>query len=175
MLAHKAIFAAALAVSCTFLGGSAQAADSNRNNWQVVAPQGSGFSILMPGNPAPQTFSGKYNGADLVSHIYRFDAPDGREDYLVGYVDYPSSMNTASILEANRKSEIGTGRVLWEQNTTLNGHPGKRIAATDGTRAWVSEFYVAGNRGYAARYTTRNLMRAVLDAAPFLGSFQLTE
>jgi hypothetical protein len=129
----------------------------------------------MPGNPTTQTFSGKYNGADLVSHIFHFAAPDQSEDYIVGYADYPSSMNAVSILEANRKSEIGTGRVLWEQNTNLNGHPGKRMAVTDGTRAWVSEFYVAGNRGYAARYATRNLLRAVLDAAPFLGSLQITQ
>ena len=175
MFPNKAMFAAALAVSYMFLGGSAQAADSNLNNWQIVAPQGSGFSILMPGNPTPQTYSSKYNGADLLSHVYNLAAPDGSEDFMAGYADYPTNVNAASILEGNRKSEIGAGHVLFEQNTTLNGHPGKRIAVTDGKRAWVSEFYVAGNRGYAARYTTRNLLRAALDAAPFLGSLQIAQ
>jgi hypothetical protein len=39
MFTHKATLAAVLAASCMFLGGNAQAADSNRNNWQIVAPR----------------------------------------------------------------------------------------------------------------------------------------
>ena len=110
-----------------------------------------------------------------VREIVEATALPVNADFMAGYADYPTNMNATSILEGNRKSETGAGHVLWEQNATLNGHPGKRIAVTDGTRAWVSEFYGAGNRGYAARYTTRNLLRAALDAAPFLGSLQIAQ
>jgi hypothetical protein len=175
MFTHKTTFAAAVAAFYMFLGGSAQAAIGSQN-WQVVAPEGAGFSVLMPGQPKMSTTPGKSpRGADWVDRSFVWASPDESESYLAEVCEYTASLDVAVSIENVRKGAIGAGKLLWEKNETMNGHPGKKVAATDGKSVWVVEFYIATTRIYVAKYSSRNLLRAIAGAVPFLDSFQITQ
>jgi hypothetical protein len=174
MFTHKATFAAVVAAFYMFLGGSAQAAIGS-HNWQVVAPAGAGFSVLMPGQPKINETRGKSpSGADWLDHSLVWVSPDESESYQAEVCEYTGNLDVPVSIAGVRKGAIGEGKLLWEKNETMNGHPGKKVAATDGKSVWVVEFYVATTRIYVAKYSTRNLLRALSGAMPFLDSFQIT-
>jgi hypothetical protein len=173
MLANKINFAASVATFCMFLGGSAQAANAN-HNWQLITTNDRAFSVMMPGVPKAKTEQGKsQNGVTWTSTIYDYVTPDNSEGFNITVVDFSANLDAAGFLEEQRKTEAGRGKILWQHDETLNGHPGKKIAATNGKIIWVAEVYVAGNRIYYVRYTTTNLLHGVMSAAPFLESFKI--
>jgi hypothetical protein len=175
MFTHKATLAAAAAAFYMFLGGSAQAAIGS-HNWQVVAPEGAGFTVLMPGQPKLSTTRGKSpHGADWLDHSFVWVSTDGSESFTAEVCEYSGNLDVAVSMQGVRKGAIGEGKVLWEKNETTNGHPGKQIAATDGKSAWVVEFYVAATRIYVVKYSTRNVLKALAGAVPFFDSFHVTQ
>ncbi len=174
MFTPKTTFAAAVAAFCMFLGGSAQAAIGS-HNWQVFAPEGAGFSVLMPGQPKLSTTRGKSpSGADWLDHSFLWASRDESESYTAEVCEYTGNLDVAVSIQGVRKGAIGEGKLLWEKNETMNGHPGKKVAATDGKSVWVVEFYIATTRIYVAKYSSRNLLNALAGAVPFLDSFQIT-
>ena len=91
----------------------------------AFAPAGAGFSVQMPGTPQERT---NPNG----THMYA--AQVGKLAYIVGYHDLPPRVRpTASIRErvfdASRDAMTGQGgaKLLGEQDTTLDGHPGREM------------------------------------------------
>jgi hypothetical protein len=175
MFTYKATLAAAVAAFYMFLGGSAHAAIGS-HDWQVVAPAGAGFSVVMPGQPKMSTSRGKSpHGADWLDHSFVWASPDNSESYTAEVCEYTGSLDVAISMENVRKGALDGGKPLWEKNETMHGHPGKKIAATDGKSVWVVEYYIAATRIYVAKYSTRNLLKALTGAAPFLDSFQITQ
>jgi hypothetical protein len=173
MFTHKTTFAAAVAAFCMFLGGSAQAAIGT-HNWQVVAPEGAGFSVLMPGQPKLSTTRGKSpHGADWLDRSFVWASPDGSESYTAEMCEYTGNLDVAVSMENVRKGALDGGKLLWEK--TMNGHPGKKVAVTDGKSVWVVEFYIATTRIYVAKYSSRNILKAFAGAVPFLDSFQVNQ
>lgn len=175
MFTHKATFAAAVAAFYMLLSGSAQAAIGS-HNWQMVAPAGAGFTVLMPGQPKLSTTRGKTSrGAGWLDNSYVWAASDDSESYTAEVCEYTANLDVSVSMQNVRKGALDGGKLLWETNETMNGHPGKKVAVTDGKSVWVVEFYVAPTRIYVAKYSSRNILKALTGAVPFLDSFKVIQ
>jgi hypothetical protein len=175
MFTRTMFMAVPVAALFSILSGSASAADNPPDGWRVLAPDGAGFSILMPGEPKATTEQQQSNAGPMLCHTYVYEAADASEFYVAGYDEYTVNLDVEQSLAQVRTSVIGKGKVLWERREVLDGHPGMKIAVTDGKSIWMAEFYIAGMRFYEAKYTTTNLLHAAVGAAPFLGSFHLSQ
>lgn len=91
----------------------------------AFAPAGAGFSVQMPGTPQAHI---NPDGA----HMYAVQV--GKMAYIVGYRDLPPRIKpTASVRERvfdawrDEMTSQGGATLLSEQNTTLDGHPGREM------------------------------------------------
>lgn len=158
---------------CLFLSANAFAGNVSTNNWQVVAPAGAGFSVLMPGAPEPSTKELTSDAGPTVSH--RFVYTIGDESYIVTYNDYKNPLDVERTLAGVRDAQVGQGRLLWETATTQDGWAGKKVAAIVDNHLMVSEFYASGSRLYQVIYVTSRAIAAPLSAPAFLGSFHIVQ
>lgn len=91
----------------------------------AFAPAGAGFSVQMPGTPQERT---NPNGTRMYA------VQVGKLAYIVGYRDLlPRVKPTASVRERvfdawrNEMTGQGGAKLLGEQETTLDGHPGREL------------------------------------------------
>jgi hypothetical protein len=99
----------------------------------------------------------------------------GKVGYAVMYGDYKMQMEPKKALDGVRDGEVGTGKLLAEENVSAGASPGKRIiVAMAGGNTLVSQFFLAGTKLYQVMYITPSApQEAVQGAAPFMKSFQL--
>jgi hypothetical protein len=146
---------------------------ANAGDWQRLSPPGAGFSIMMPGAPKTMDQTVQTKAGPLVMHV--FGTETGKIGYAVMYGDYKMQMEPKKALEGVRDGEVGTGKLLAEENISAGGSPGKRIvvAMADGNTL-VSQFFLAGTKLYQVMYIAPSApQEALQEAAPFMKSFQL--
>ena len=137
----------------------------------LFSPEGSGFSILLPGTPEYKTEAYTNGSAEFVSHIYTFD--EGYASYLVSYMDYPDAVLEADpqvVLNGYRDGAVANvkGKLFSEKVITLNGYPGKEFTIVIGTQYMYTKVYLVNKRLYSVMAMGQGY-RQVVD------SFNLTE
>ena len=92
-------------------------------SWQVLAPDGGGFSISLPGNTRHQVSTSETMLGDVVSNVY--NVADGPATFSVAYSDIPrtavllAGKNTLfaqardEILKVNRASLLSFDKADW--------------------------------------------------------------
>ncbi len=163
----------AAAAFCLILN-SAHAANPSTSTWQIVAPQGAGFSILMPG--APKADIQKLTTAGEQGQLFSFtyQSTDSRSNYFAGYFEFATDEGVKKAVDEVRNN-TSKGKVLWQQPASLNGYQGQKLATLDGGKATIGEYFVVGRRLYLVAFETEDVVAAATTAAPFLGSFKLTQ
>ena len=167
-------FLAAVAIVAIFTFVSSSSAQSQ---WQLVEPEGGGFSVSMPGTPTVESETKPSDLGPYTSKLFTVTA--GNVIYLVGYVDYQPSvrLNVQGELDATRDKFLKavSGTLVAEKKITLGGHSGIEFTADIGTTHFVtSKVYVVGQRPYQILAVTRKGADQT-DANKFLSSFKLSK
>ena len=112
--------------------------------WAKVAPEGAGFSVMMPRRPTESVES-----KDLFT-VHSFVANAGTTLLIAVYVDYVPSMkmNEAAELIANRDNFLKgvNAQLTKSKEIKLDGRSGLEFAAEDDRRLYKSRVYIFGNR-----------------------------
>ena len=162
---------ASIGAICLYAIGSQYAmASPFYAGWQVVAPAGEGFSVEMPGFPRATTQTKDTAAGPTTIHWFRYDT--STEAYRVEYNEFMTAFNPKKVLEGARDGVEMVGKILYETDVTLNGHPGKMITGTSDGKTFLAAIYVVGPRLYQAIYVG-SPAEALLHVGPFLKSFQL--
>lgn len=171
--------AAPVAAVCLLLGTSAAAVagdystNSYSDGWVGFAPSGGGFAVSMPGFPHEEVRTIQTQVGPSVLHSYTYS--NDTEAYCVMYNDYPAYGNPEAILNGVRDGEIGSGRLITENNLTIAGYPGKRITGVIAGKVFASEFFIVGRRLYQVMYMSSSPVQSVIDAPQYLDSFRLAQ
>lgn len=128
----------------------------------------------MPGTPKAENDTMTIDNQKLEVVACTYKTADEHENYFAGYIAAPTDEGLNKILDSIR-SQISNGKVLWHQTASLNGHEGQKLATLKDGKVTIGEYFVVGRRIYIAAFETDNVVAAALNAAPFLGSFQLTQ
>ena len=120
--------------------------------WVKFSPEGSPFSVLLPGEPKKDTQTAQSPHGPYTTHLYTSVSPD-REIYLVGWVDYSPNFKfgVQAELEANRDNFVKSAKanLLGTTPIKLGAHPGIEFKAEMPGRAnVVSRVYIVGRRPY---------------------------
>jgi hypothetical protein len=120
-------------------------AASQSGDWIKFAPEGGGFTILMPSQPKAIEVKPR---EDFISHL--FTAISANVIYMAGYIDYaPSvSLDPAAEMIANRDQFLrGLNAALTSSKSIeLDGHSGLEFTGESDQYYFKSRFYVFGNR-----------------------------
>lgn len=160
--------------------GSNPVATGDTSGWVTLAPQGEGFSVLMPGKATSSTLAAKTPNGDAPTTIWEYSA--STEAFGVARAKFPagamSSGAPADVLGAIMTpiaTNILPGASITSQSdVTLDGHPGRSMAFADSKTTVQCEFFVVGDDVYAAfvAYPAGKMDAVVAQA--FFASFQLT-
>ena len=149
----RIIFLSVILVFVLFAGcTTTQRADDKRiDEMQSFSPEGSGFSISLPGTPNFETQTFDTNFGMVVSKVYILDK--GNMVYQVSYTDYPDEVKNADpqvVLAGVRDGAVANvhGKLVSETSTTLNGYPGKEFTTVIGTQEIYTKTYLVNNRLY---------------------------
>jgi hypothetical protein len=117
--------------------------------WKEFAPPEGRFSILMPGNPVPDTSSGNEG-------VHDFSLTTSMAIYGAGYADWPKSEKdgaeyTKHVLDSTTQEMISVANTTLVSQTDilLKGHPGRELRLRlpeDGI--YVDRMYIVGERLY---------------------------
>lgn len=119
------------------------AAQSEQTDWIEFAPEGGGFSILLPSKPV-ETIGKKPNYT-----LHSFTTTLGRATYVAAYTDYQQvKLPPAAFLAANRdKFNKGLQATLVSsREITLDGHTGLEFSSENPAANIKSQLFLIGNR-----------------------------
>jgi hypothetical protein len=116
---------------------------ADQTGWEEFAPEGGGFSILLPNKPIEAT-TAKTNYT-----LHSFTSVAGRGTYLASYTDYKQiKLEPAAFLIANRdrfnKSMQAT--LVSNREVTLNGHTGIEFTSVNSAANIRSQIFLVENR-----------------------------
>lgn len=146
--------------------------------WIRLAPEGTGFAVMLPGKPEEQL-----SNKDQFSYrLFTLIAKDGatpRAIYLVGWGEYAPSVRfeTQAELEANRDNfikELPGMRLLGTQRSMLDGRPGIEFTGESEQASVISRVYVVGRRVFQLAVMTFKGMDERANANKFFDSFAFT-
>jgi hypothetical protein len=171
MFKHAAIFLAFLVFLTTT---TAQTTEP----WIRLAPEGTGFAVMLPGKPEEQIS----NKEQFSSRLFTLIAKDGttpRAIYLVGWGEYAPSVKfeIQAELEANRDNfikELPGMRLLGTQKITLDGRPGIEFTGESEKASVVSRVYVVGKRVFQLAVMSFKGMDEKANTNKFFDSFAFT-
>jgi hypothetical protein len=171
MLKHAAAF---LALLVFFTTSAAQTTQP----WIRLAPEGTGFAVMLPGKPEEQ-ISNKENFSFRLFTLVAKDGATPRAIYLVGWGEYAPGVkfDTQAELAANRDNfikEIPGMRLLGTQKITLDGRPGIEFTGESEQTSAVSRVYVVGQRVFQMAVMTFKGMDERVNANKFFDSFAFT-
>ncbi|HVS81222.1 MAG TPA: hypothetical protein VHE60_05775 [Pyrinomonadaceae bacterium] len=114
------------------------------SEWSKVAPEGGGFSILMPAKPEEEVTPKE----DFTLHL--FTVVSANAIYLAGYGDYAPSirLDPAGELAANRDSFLkGVNATLVDSKSiALDGRAGLEFTGESDQASFKGRVYLFGNR-----------------------------
>lgn len=139
--------------------------------WVTLAPEGAGFSVLVPGK-AVETVD-KKNSFTLHS----FNVTVGRATYIASYSDYlPGKLDPATALTANRdkfnKSLQAT--LISNREISIDGHPGIEFTSETPAANVKSQLFLIGNRMYQTVTFVFRDVDETRNVNRFFDSFKLT-
>ena len=138
----KRIFFAPLALLVLFTTSAAQTEPSS---WVTLAPEGAGFSVLLP-SQATVSISKKASFT-----LNTFTVTVGRATYVASYSDYlPGKLDPATALISNRdKFNKGLqATLISSREITLDGHEGVEFTSETPAANVKSQLFLIGNRIY---------------------------
>ncbi len=114
-----------------------------QTGWEEFAPEGAGFSILLPTKPV-EAITEKTNYT-----LHSFTSVAGRGTYVASYTDYKQiKLEPAAFLIANRdrfnKSMQAT--LVSNREITLNGHTGIEFTSVNSAANIRSQLFLVENR-----------------------------
>lgn len=152
-------------------------------DWQTFAPTGRDCSVLMPGQPQPQTIH--MLGIDVTQ--YTVLRKNGSEAFAVAFYDIPQNLLRPSLLEEMAKgsrdgamNNMGGGKATNETPISLGNVPGReyQIKPVIGRGTLIGRIYLAKigkiHRAYLLMVGGDSIQPNTGDAARFLESFQIT-
>ena len=162
--------------------------EDKQGEWVEVSPAGLGFSVAMPRKPTvdQQYVELPFGRVPFSMHVVELDTMA----YIVGLATYPKKVmqatDPATMLPGAQAGSIKNvdGRLVHEQEITLNGYPGREFTAEGTGKGSAAtqlpiggllhaRFYVVDNRMYQVMVigTKDSLPQADIDK--FFSSFQL--
>ncbi len=120
-------------------------AQTDQSGWITLAPEGAGFSILIPGK-ATESTSKKQSFT-----LYSFNVTAGRATYIASYSDYaPGKLDPATALTANRDkfNQSLQAKLVSSREITLEGHTGLEFTSETPAANVKSQLFVVGDRLY---------------------------
>jgi hypothetical protein len=121
------------------------------DTWIRLAPDGSGFAVMVPGQPEEQTFNKDQLFTSKIYTVVLKEGSTGRGIYLAGVGDYAATVKVdpQGELNANRDNfikELSGMKLLESHNITLDGRPGIEFTGESDRATVTCRFYVKGNR-----------------------------
>ena len=160
------------------MAAAPSAADTT--GWVTLAPDGEGFSVLMPGAAQKTTDSIQTPGGEGSQSVWNYSDSSG-----MGYMVVRVQLKAGSLAGASVKatldtsvtqvaSQIANAQIVSEFDITLSGHPGRRVTVANSTTKWIGEAFIAGDDIYLVAVAADT---AKVDAGMtevFFASFQIT-
>jgi hypothetical protein len=119
------------------------AAQTEQTDWIEFAPEGGGFSILLPSKPV-ETITKK-----TAYTLHSFTTTLDRATYVVAYTDYEQvKLPRAAFLAANRdKFNKGLqATLISSREIILDGHTGVEFTSENPAANIKSQLFLIGNR-----------------------------
>ena len=161
-------------------------AQAQADEWIDYSSEGGKFSVLLPGEPTPNTINSEIQPKDAktgeplgkkITFTYNdITSKDGRAFYLVGWVDYQAGFNfdPKGELAANRDnfiSELGA-TLVSQKPIRLGAYDGLEFVAEKAPNANIKgRVYIIGKRPYILIALTFD--KEDNDADKFFDSFKL--
>lgn len=146
-------------------------AQSEPSPWVTLAPEGAGFSILVPGQAA-ETVDKKRSYT-----IHTFSVTAGRATYVASYSDYePGKLNPATALNANR-DRFNKGlhaALISSREITLGGNNGMEFTSETPAANVKSQMFLVGNRLFQTVAFVFKDVDETRNVDRFFESFKLT-
>lgn len=146
--------------------------NSQSGDWIKFAPQGGGFTVLMPSPPKPVEVKPK---EDFISHL--FAAVSANAVYLAGYSDYAPSvrLDTAELIVNRDKFLRGLNAALTSSKTIeLDGRSGLEFTGESDEYYFKSRIYIFGNRIHQIALERPKESQDSASADRFFASFAFT-
>ena len=120
-------------------------AQTEPSGWITLAPEGAGFSVLVPGK-AVETIKQKSSFT-----LHSFNVIVGRATYIASYSDYiPGKLDPATALTSNRDKFYQSlqGKLISSREITIDGHTGIEFTSETPAANVRSQLFLIGNRMY---------------------------
>jgi hypothetical protein len=143
-------------------------------SWTQFSPPSGSFIVLMPGSPKEDKETEKNSDSTTESYTYTVETSIGA--FLVGYTDFSddiSSVDSKRLLDAAAQGfTTNGGKLLSQQNLSMNGHPGREVNYTDrdGTTSTARIFIVKQRL-----YQLHAISSQSQDVKKFFDSFKLVK
>ena len=160
--------------------GASPEASADTSGWVALAPDGEGFSVLMPGKATASTVSTKSPGGDVPTNSWSATGAVGSFD--VSHARFPKGSFSAgtptAVLDAGMKAIAATAlpgsTISNVADLTVGGHAGRTFTFSDSKTASVCEFFVVGDDIYTLFVGSEPGKMDATVMRAFFGSFQLT-
>jgi hypothetical protein len=163
------------------LGGCQQGADSQSDSgWQDFAPEGKGFSVLMPGTPTEETSSEATVFGMMDTSLFEVQPEGDKLTYTIRYDNYPPGIraigNVPQLVYARQKRlEYDVqGKELSAGDISLGEHPGRQVSLElpDGSIG-IYRIFLVEHRMYQVGVQAPEEETSAEEISKFLDSFQL--
>lgn len=166
------------------------AVESQEADWTEVSPPGKGFSVLMPSKPAFDKQYMELPFGRMPVSIYSLELDT--VTYMVGIITYPKEITRSSDPVGMLTGALGgaiknvNGRLVHEQEITLNGNPGREVMAEGAGDGSNNAHLPVGSLMQARLYVVDNQLYQVIafgakaslhkaDTDQVFSSFQLNQ
>jgi hypothetical protein len=156
------------------------ASSADTSGWVALAPDGEGFSVLMPGKATASTISAKSPGGDVPTTTWSATSAVGSFD--VAHARFPKGSlsvgSPAAVLDAGMKAiaanVLPRSTISNVADVTVGGHAGRTFTFSDSKTASVCEFFVVGDDIYTLFVGSEPGKMDAAVVRGFFASFQLT-
>jgi len=118
-------------------------AQTEQTGWEEFAPDGAGFSVLVPTKPV-ETVTTKTNYT-----MHSFTTTAGRATYVASYTDYQQiKLGPAAFLNANRDrfNKALQAKLVTSREITVDGHTGIEFTSENPAANIRSQLFLIGKR-----------------------------
>ena len=146
------------------------AAQTETSPWVTLAPEGAGFSILMPGKAEKRTIE------KPTYTLHTFTINVGPATYAASYADYkPGAVEPTQGLAANRDSFVKGLRatLVSSREITVDGHTGMEVTCEISFADIKAQIFMIGNRMFQTATFVRRDVDETRNVDRFFESFKL--
>ena len=147
------------------------AAQTEQTGWEEFAPEGGGFSILVPTKPV-ETITTKTNYT-----MHSFTATSGRATYVVSYTDYQQiKLGPTAFLNANRDrfNKALQATLISTREITVDGHAGIEFTSENPAATIRSQLFLIGKRMFQTASVVFKDTDQTREVNRFFDSFKFT-